>query len=263
MKDQTNAKRGTKRVRLPIFGAETNIEVPVPGGVGSLTALLPPLRRVSSAMMEVSASVRKKRGQSVTCRAGCDACCRHLVPVSVVEAKALATAVERMPAAKKKATLQRFGAAIQRLEAEKLIGPKGPEPRTALLAEDAEAASYAAISSRYFEARIDCPFLESSRCTIYEERPFVCREYQVTSDPKLCSTLDARVDPLPRPAYITPALAAAATELDGIEPATVPLVLALEWVEARGEELATDHDAAAALDVALGAIEWNVERVVG
>ncbi len=263
MKDQGAPKRGMKRVRLPIFGAETTIDVPVPGGSASLVALLPPLRRVSSTMMEVSAAVRKKRGETVSCRAGCDACCRHLVPVSVVEAKALAAAVERMPAAKKRATLQRFEAAIERLEAEGMIGPKGAEPRTALLAQDPEAASYAAISSRYFEARIDCPFLESSRCTIYDERPFVCREYQVTSEPRLCSTLDAGVRPLPRPAYITPALSAAATELDGIEPATVPLPLALEWVEARGDDLSSEHDAAAALDVALEGIEWNVERVVG
>lgn len=262
MKERGAAKRGTKRIRLPIFGAETSIDVAVPGGHASLTALLAPLRRVSSAMMEVSASVRKKRGETVSCRAGCDACCRHLVPVSVVEAKALAAAVERMPVAKKRSTLQRFASAIERLEEERMIGPKGEEPRTALLAEDDEGASYAAISSRYFEAHIDCPFLESSRCTIYEERPFVCREYQVTSEPKLCSTLDDRVRPLPRPAYITPALAAAATELDRIEPATIPLVLALEWVEARGEGLSSDHDAAAALNLALEAIDWNVERVV-
>ena len=42
----------------------------------------------------------------------------------------------------------------------------------------------------YFKPQIPCPFLEDESCSIYAERPFVCREYLVTSPAENCTTLN-------------------------------------------------------------------------
>jgi Fe-S-cluster containining protein len=42
----------------------------------------------------------------------------------------------------------------------------------------------------YFELGIPCPFLEAESCSIHTQRPMICREYMVTSDPAHCAALD-------------------------------------------------------------------------
>lgn len=40
-----------------------------------------------------------------------------------------------------------------------------------------------------FEDRA-CPFLVEGRCSVYEDRPSVCRKWLVTTDPKLCADIE-------------------------------------------------------------------------
>jgi Fe-S-cluster containining protein len=252
-----------KRVSLPIVGSETTVDLPVPGGRAGLTAILPAMRKLSTAMMSVAETESAKEGRHITCRAGCAHCCRQLIPVSLPEAESLAAAVARLPAAKQKNIRKRFDFVISELERANLLMPNLGAPRTGLVSEETSGPSgmWRDVTRRYYSLKLDCPFLENARCSIYEERPFVCREYVVTSDPELCRELDAQVEAIARPTCVTPAVAAVAAELDGVHPATIPLPLALEWIEARGDELSNDHDVAAALDLALEALEWNEESV--
>jgi hypothetical protein len=45
--------------------------------------------------------------------------------------------------------------------------------------------------------------------------------------------------------------------LEDAAPSTLALPLALEWVEARGAELRSDHDLSEAFDVLFESIEWQ------
>jgi len=213
---------------------------------------------MTQAIMSAAVESEKKEGRGVTCKAGCAACCRHLVPITVVEAKSLGAALARLPTARREAVKRRFASALSKMESAGLAASSTTEPRSALLASKGASNAWEDVSSRYQELAIPCPFLENERCVAYEDRPFVCREHMVTTDPRACTTGDgARA--VVRPMYMTPALAAVARILDGASPSILPLPFMLEWLEAKGGELASDHDGAEALDLLVDALEPSGE----
>ena len=64
----------------------------------------------------------------------------------------------------------------------------------ALGADAARALAHATC----FKLGLACPFLDEDACSIHPQRPFVCRQYLVTSDPALCAdpfALKARCHP--------------------------------------------------------------------
>ena len=101
-----------------------------------------------------------------------------------------------------------------------------------------------ALTRRYLALGITCPFLERDACSIYADRPFVCRQYFVTSPPDLCKApLDNAVKPVGMPAVFATAVLEATESLSGRPQYTVPLVLALEYAAANDAELARTCDA--------------------
>ena len=62
---------------------------------------------------------------------------------------------------------------------------------------------------RYFALGIPCPFLEAESCSIYTERPLVCREFLVSSPPENCAAPTAEtVQVIPVEPKVSTALAA-------------------------------------------------------
>lgn len=254
-----------RRVVLPIFDQPTAVDLPVPGGKGGLTAVLPAARKLSQILMKKSEERAATEGKRVSCKAGCTSCCHQLVPVSAVEAKALAQIVARLPTKEGKEVRQRFERVLAKLEEHHLIHQRHDDgPRTALVSPiDGDGSeNWDALNRKYLALHIACPFLVKDRCTIYEERPFVCREYLVTSPKEHCATLSAELDPLPRPAYLTRAFAVAAERMDDVYPSTVPLPLLLEWAEVHAGDLKADRDLLMTMEVVLDSVEWNPEEPV-
>ena len=102
---------------------------------------------------------------------------------------------------------------------------------------------------RYGTLALACPFLVDDACGIYAERPFVCRQYLVTSPPELCNaSLDNPVRPVKAPAAFATAMLQVAEHLLGQAQYTVPLILALEYT------LERTCDARAAFDQVMGAL---------
>jgi hypothetical protein len=88
-----------------------------------------------------------------------------------------------------------------------------------------------------------CPFLEDESCSIYVDRPMVCREYHVTSPAERCAKLfEQPVDRVEVPVRLGDVITRTAQRLNEIPAYSVPLVLALEWSEAHGESLEPCHD---------------------
>jgi Fe-S-cluster containining protein len=254
-----------RRISLPVFNAETTVDLPPVSGQGGLVALLPALRKISGAMMAESEERSRALGRKVSCKPGCAACCRQLIPVTVVEAKALASALARMPAKQSKEIRARFTRLLAEMETAGLLQPppsSGDRPRTALVSSATDGGvgeRWDDVSHRYFALGIPCPFLVDNRCSVYDERPFVCREYSVTSPKERCAELAPDIEPLARPAYPTEALAATIDRLEDLHPAILPLPLMLEWVAAEGDTLRTDHDLPAALETLVREIVWDRE----
>jgi Fe-S-cluster containining protein len=92
------------------------------------------------------------------------------------------------------------------------------------------------LSRSYFAARIACPFLIDGSCSIHKIRPIACREYNVTSDPKLCdSPFDNKIQPLGLQRRMAERLHAVAVKLCGISPGNIVFPLIFEWYDTHRE----------------------------
>jgi len=171
----------TGRVALTIRGKRLDMEVEIPDGRVGVSSMLSAFRSVSESLIDLGVSEEERLGRNVSCKKGCGACCRQLVPISAVEARELARVVERMPAARQELILERFAAARERLADAEMLDP--------LLHPDLYSDEQMRVLGReYFKLGIACPFLEDEACSIYRDRPITCREYLVTSPAQNCAS---------------------------------------------------------------------------
>jgi Fe-S-cluster containining protein len=209
-------------LKFRIEAAERSIEasVRVPADPIRPHELLPIILPFTDAVVGLSEAASRDRGDEVSCRAGCCACCRQLVPVSEHEAAHLAAVVQALPEHRRDVLKQRFRTAGERsAEVLRRVRKTSGEDRVAAIAEAANS---------YFQLRIPCPFLEDRTCSIYEDRPAVCREYLVTSSPEHCETLDLeRTKRVPVPVTVSSTL----IYFGEAEPKAIPLIDVLDWAE--------------------------------
>lgn len=223
----------TATFRLGWEGQTLEAHVSVPTGRVSPRILLPQVQQFTNQLVSLGKALVAERGETVSCRAGCAMCCRHLVPVSESEARHIRDLVEAMPEPRQRIVKERFAEAIRQLDAAGLLE---------LLRNPATIPDTTALGMRYFSLALPCPLLEDERCSIYEDRPLECREYLVTSPAENClSPTPETIRRLPTPGWVMTSFAS----LDGPPPTGmtvrwVPLVLVLEWAGAHPEPPATE-----------------------
>ena len=227
MEEETGPETRSANIRLSIYGEPLSIRVDVSTGKTSVRKMLPIFRDICGSIIDATVKHVNDAGRTVTCAAGCGACCRQMVPISPVEARLLLDIVDGLPEMERSTIKERFKAAIERMEEAGLmsqlrqpIKPVGPE--------------YKELGLRYFEQEVPCPFLENESCSIHPERPLVCREYLVVSDPDNCKRKNGKpIEAIKMPSEASKAL----TSIDGPTEFTnwVPLILALEWAEQNPE----------------------------
>jgi Fe-S-cluster containining protein len=244
------------RISLRVLGEPVTAEVPTPAGTVRLDAVLPLLRQLDDQVVDVAVRrAEAERGEAVSCCKGCSACCRaQPVPVTPAEAYALARLVDDLPEPYRTAVRDRFADNTRRLEAAGLKDLYLERSRS-LTADQARD-----VARRYFALGLVCPFLEDDACGIYPDRPFVCRQYLVTSPAELC------VDPFANPVRPVPTLlgfahAALATAEKFLGPPwyTVPLALSLEFAERYRAELERTFPAEAVFREAVAALKPSGE----
>ena len=224
---------------LRIDGEPLPVSAPQPPAHGRLDELLPAMQAIDNAAIGHAIRKAEAAGKQVTCAKGCSACCRaQPVPVTPPEAHALLLLVEAMPAARRREVEARFADRVARLrEAGLADGFLHRDP-----ALDADGAR--TLARDYFALGLVCPFLQDDACSIHPQRPFVCRQYLVTSDPALCADPFANpVDVVPMPLQAATAMLSAASQAMAIPQHTVPLVLALEHARTHREALRQRVDA--------------------
>ncbi|MGH9585601.1 MAG: YkgJ family cysteine cluster protein [Acidobacteriaceae bacterium] len=180
--DSENTSPATVKVSfaLPVAGGSLNASASVPAGRTNLTELLPLIQNLENAIIGKIAQEADEAGSPISCRAGCGACCRQLVPVSLFEAEALMNWMATLPPQRRADIEQRFHQALLKLRDSGVID-KILDQRWA---NDEQLTTQLAID--YFHAGVACPFLENESCSIHPMRPLSCREYLVTSPPALC-----------------------------------------------------------------------------
>jgi Fe-S-cluster containining protein len=235
------------------MGSEgVRVTLAVPTAPVAARRVLPIFQGVTNQVVDVAVTTVTKRGETVSCKAGCGACCRTLVPVSFTEARQLRALVDAMPEPRRTEVRARFADAVARLEAAGML----EEMRDFDARPDAE---YLTLHPRYFALGLPCPFLEDESCSIYAHRPLVCREYLVTSPAELCSDPTSRlVTRVPLPAF--PSLAVC--NLEGPDPkhARLALALALVWTDEHAGEAETLRPASEWIDVVLGGITAQQQK---
>jgi len=224
MTDASNAGSAKVTVQAAIGTCQLNVTVTVPAGPTRLDDLLPLLQIMSNEVVASAEKEAHERGQTISCRKGCGACCRQLVPISPVEARHVARLVADMPQPRRTQIRQRFASAREQLEAAGLWQRLDDR-------QEWREDSVSDIGLDYFRQRIPCPFLEDESCSIHLERPLTCREYLVTSPAENCSDPKPNtIDWLPLPAKVW--VAAAKCEPGAASNRFVnwvPLIQTLDW----------------------------------
>ena len=177
---QDTSGTATVDVELTIGDRRLNTKVTVPAGPTQLIDLLPIVDRVADAIVDSAVDEAAQQGRTVSCKKGCGACCRQLVPISEVEARQIRDLVAGFDEPRRSHVLARFAEARRRLEESGLLDK--------LLARaEWNEAVFMEIGMAYFHQGIACPFLEEESCSIHLDRPVTCREYLVTSPAANCA----------------------------------------------------------------------------
>jgi Fe-S-cluster containining protein len=210
-----------------------NTVLDVPTGFVPITSIVPLARRLGEELLKLEGHQAYQAGHSISCRMGCAACCRMLVPLSPPEALSLLEYVEQLPQERRDAIERRLSASKAVLAGHGLLKQLEAvaDAQTPISDEQFEPLNQA-----YYVLRHPCPFLENEMCSIYEARPAACRELLVTSPAELCDNLvENAVEPIPVSVRIGTVLGLLWAAVTGSAPRLIPLPLALDWANQHRE----------------------------
>ncbi len=233
MSGKTNETAGfvSAETRLNILGRSIRLKLQVPTTLSPPESVLPALHTLANTIVGFATEDYAGEGKPVSCKQGCDACCYQSVPVSASEARAISVLVENMPEPRRAQVLQRFSDAIDTLRPSGIFNKMDA-------AGGLSQEEFNKIAVEYYNQGVPCPFLENKSCSIYENRPLICREYAVTSPAENCAqpTLD-NIEKINLPVRLAPLY----REYDPAKKAPpgkrLPLVLALEWTAQHPDDI--------------------------
>jgi Fe-S-cluster containining protein len=184
---------------------------------------------MSDKLTDLAVAHEEREGRSVSCRKGCGACCRQLVPLSPPEAWMLADIVAGMAPARQTEVRAAFATADDAV-ARSGLG-------AALAGRIETMGQMTSLALQYFGLGVACPFLRDESCSIHPYRPSICREYLVTSPAENCAQLGrGPVERVPVGMRLSRALSHLTAKLLGKEAEVVPLTHALAWAAAHRED---------------------------
>lgn len=211
---------------LRIGDDQFNAKVDVPAGQTNLTQLLPVIQSLENAIVGRATEQCADAGFPVSCKAGCGACCRQMVPVSIFEAQELGHWIRSLPLDQQKMLEGRFHQTLLALRDTGIIERLVQEDWFA----DSEAAEKMAID--YFHLGVPCPFLQDESCSIHPRRPLICREYLVTSPPEYCADPTIhKVAGVQLKLKLSRALFRMGGELENDRRGWIPLVFLFAWMK--------------------------------
>jgi len=182
----------------------------------------------TNALVEHAARREHEAGRSLSCRAGCGACCRQMVPVSPPEAFYLMDVIESFEPRRRRAAMERFDHVVKVLEEREMIDE--------LLDPALTPDPVLPVARQYFELGMPCPFLVAESCSIHPHRPVACRDYNVTSPAAWCAQpYEHEIAKVPMPLPLSVPLSRLTAALTGEKPCLLPLALVPRWVGSRAD----------------------------
>ena len=215
----------TGTFKIKVAGELLDLTVTVPTKPVKPYRMLPVIQKMANTLVDRSVRAVEAAGEKISCKKGCGACCRQVVPIAEIEAYQLAELVEKLPEPRRSEVRQRFANAYSHF---KDIGWFDHIDDLANASRD----DLARRGLEYFREGVPCPFLVDESCSIHQDRPVSCREYLVTSPAENCSSPSAQtiklIDITLKPSRPLMRLGQANPNVGA---KFVPLVLALKWVE--------------------------------
>src|SRR5689334_12517566 len=95
----------TATLRLTVGDLKVVHPITVPSAAVPAAEVVPALQDLVNAVV-----TEAEKGQTISCRKGCGACCRQLVPISRAEGERLLELIDRLPSARREAVATRFNA---------------------------------------------------------------------------------------------------------------------------------------------------------
>jgi Fe-S-cluster containining protein len=216
---------GRAKFTLRVLDADIAIQADLPEGPVKPSALLPVLQNLSNSMTDLTMQRAERQGQTLSCRAGCCACCYHAVPIAPVEARAIAEWLDAQSEERRTVLRERFRQATTQLE----VAGIAQEIRAAAGSRSKDVVQ--ALGLRYFALGIACPFLEEERCIIHGIRPLRCREYLVVSAAEHCAHPEKKeIEALKLPVLLSRILARWDASGDPQTEEIILLAMLDEWV---------------------------------
>jgi Fe-S-cluster containining protein len=214
-------------VVVSVRGGKLRIPMSLPFGNVRPLRMLPVFHKIADTFVEHFERLAEEEGGKVSCKKGCGACCKQLVPVSEIETHWIKEVVESLPEPRRSIVTERFEHAVDILKRSGLS-----EPLLNLTGADPEERRRLGVE--YFSEGLECPFLEEGACSIHDRRPLACREYLVTSPAENCAAPTPESVKCVQVDVKVSNGVARATSHEG-KAKWVPLVLALDWAEANEE----------------------------
>lgn len=192
-----------------------NVTLEIPGGEICLDQLVTPFQVLYDQIIKL-----ETMGKHITCKKGCSACCVQMIPLSIPEVFYFDMKIRTLPAAHKKRIKKRFARNKNKLNSLRLLKDlKDPQKVRTL-------------DKVYFHLGLECPFLESGICSIYHDRPFVCREYYVISSQELCrSPYTSPIKKIKIDLNIGALLSSFTARLLGLASTPVPHIIIPDWAD--------------------------------
>src|SRR4051794_23939665 len=113
----------TAHLKMSIAGEPLSVDLTVPRGPTRLVELLPVFQSLADCVVSTVVGAAEASGLAISCKAGCGACCRQLVPISEVEARGIRDLVEGLPEPRRSRIRDRFAEARRRLEEAGMLEP--------------------------------------------------------------------------------------------------------------------------------------------
>ena len=218
------------RIELRLAANRIQLQIPVPVRPVRPIDLLPIFQGLADDFTKIAADDAQEKGQAVSCKKACGACCRQMVPMGAIEARHIAALANSLPEPRKSHVLDRFAEARAHLVRANLLD-------RVFSHDSLSKEQMLELVLAYFDAGIACPFLDDESCSIYSQRPIVCREYLVLSPAANCAKpAPETIRKLELPAKVWIAVARIERVMSSLWIPWVPLIIAPEWAEANPED---------------------------
>ncbi|MDQ4122202.1 MAG: YkgJ family cysteine cluster protein [Acidobacteriota bacterium] len=213
------------KVTLKMFGEPVEMEMTVPAKPVKMSRMLPIFQAMTSSFAGVGEAAAAARGEEISCKKGCGACCRQAVPLMEIEVYQIRDLVENMPEPRRSEIKRRFA------EAFNYFVENGWFEKMSHFNEMTIQEGLKTVMEYFYEG-VPCPFLEDESCSIHLERPLICREYLVTSPAENCANpTPATIERAELPIKISPVI----LRFNRFG-RFVPLIAALEFAEQFSED---------------------------